>query len=127
MKLSDISREMFGFDISEFSLDMAAMQEVNTPEPSSPTKSRLLSSPHKRSRSRTNGVASGSQASILLQQSQTMRDLEVLILALDALERYAIIYEKLEKYVMTIYEWVCVVLTTGAATNGGVIRVCSRT
>ncbi|GAQ41592.1 nuclear pore complex protein Nup107 [Aspergillus niger] len=96
MKLSDISREMFGFDISEFSLDVAAMQEVNTPEPSSPTKSRLLSSPHKRSRSRTNGVASGSQASILLQQSQTMRDLEVLILALDALERYAIIYEKLE-------------------------------
>ncbi|KAI2839433.1 hypothetical protein CBS11350_7499 [Aspergillus niger] len=96
MKLSDISREMFGFDISEFSLDVEAMQEVNTPEPSSPTKSRLLSSPHKRSRSRTNGVASNSQASILLQQSQTMRDLEVLILAFDALERYAIIYEKLE-------------------------------
>lgn len=127
MKLSDISREMFGFDISEFSLDVEAMQEVNTPEPSSPTKSRLLSSPHKRSRSRTNGVASNSQASILLQQSQTMRDLEVLILAFDALERYAIIYEKLEKYVMTIYDWVCVVLTTGVVTNGGVIRVCSRT
>ncbi|PWY83089.1 nuclear pore complex protein An-Nup84 [Aspergillus sclerotioniger CBS 115572] len=97
MRLSDLSREAFGFDISEFTLEVEAGQEFNTPEPSSPSKSRLLSSPHKRSRSKTNGVASGSQTSILIQQSQTMRDLEVLILAFDSLERFATVFEKLEK------------------------------
>ena len=102
MRLSDLSREAFGFDISEFTLEVEAGQEFSTSEPSSPSKSRLLSSPHKRSRSKTNGVASGSQTSILIQQSQTMRDLEVLILAFDSLERFATVFEKLETYVIMI-------------------------
>ncbi|KAG2415467.1 hypothetical protein HFD88_006658 [Aspergillus terreus] len=94
MRLSDISQESFGFDLTEFPAGVEDGVEPGTPEPSSPTKSRLLGS-HRRSRS--NGVPSTTQTSILVQQSQTMRDLEELILGFDALERFAVAFEKFDK------------------------------
>ncbi|PYH99387.1 nuclear pore complex protein An-Nup84 [Aspergillus ellipticus CBS 707.79] len=96
MRLSDLSQEAFGFDISEFTLDVEAAPEVYD-EPASPSKSRLFGSPHKRSRSRNSVASTGSQTNLLIQQSQTMRDLEALILAFDALERFAILFDKFER------------------------------
>ena len=95
MNLSEISQEAFGFDVAEFPLGME--DGVEAPTPTSPTKSRMFGSAHKRTRS--NGVPSGAQTSILYQLSQTMRDLEALILAFDALENFAMIFEKVDKYV----------------------------
>lgn len=95
MNLSEISQEAFGFDVAEFPLGME--DGVEAPTPTSPTKSRMFGSAHKRTR--FNGVPSGAQTSILYQLSQTMRDLEALILAFDALENFAMIFEKVDKYV----------------------------
>lgn len=95
MNLSDLSRESFGFDVAEFPMEMEDGVDASTPEPMSPSKIRLPGSAHKRSRS--NGVTNGAQQSILYQQSQTMRDLEALILAFDALENFATLWEKLDK------------------------------
>ncbi|PWY89794.1 nuclear pore complex protein An-Nup84 [Aspergillus heteromorphus CBS 117.55] len=96
MRLADLSQEAFGFDISEFTLDIEAVPPENYPsEPASPSKTKLFSSPHKRSRSRTS--VSSAQTNLLILQSQTMRDLEVLILAFDSLENFAVLFEKLEK------------------------------
>ncbi|KAF7585703.1 Nucleoporin nup84 [Aspergillus hancockii] len=97
MRLSDISRQSFGFDLTEFPFGVEDGVEPATPEPSSPTKSRLLGSPHKRNWSSTSRVPSNDQTSLLVQQSQTMRDLEELILAFDALEGFAVVCEKLDK------------------------------
>ncbi|KAE8355571.1 107-domain-containing protein [Aspergillus coremiiformis] len=97
MRLSDISRESFGFDVAEFPFGIEDGEEPPTPELSSPTKSRLFGSPHKRHRSATNRGPSDEQTSLLVQQSQTMRDLEELILAFDALEGFAVVCEKLDK------------------------------
>ncbi|KAL4894005.1 107-domain-containing protein [Aspergillus ambiguus] len=94
MRLSDISVESFGFDLTEFPAGVADDGGPGTPEPSSPTKSRLLGS-HRRSRS--NGVPSSTQTNILIQQCHTMRDLEELILGFDALERFAAAFEMLDK------------------------------
>ncbi|KAF5854945.1 Nucleoporin nup84 [Aspergillus alliaceus] len=98
MRLSDISRESFGFDLAEFPYGVEDGTEPPTPEPASPTKSRLFGSPHKRNRSVSNRAPSDEQTSLLIQQSQTMRDLEELILAFDALEVFAVICEKLDEY-----------------------------
>lgn len=95
MNLAEISQEAFGFDVAEFPLGLE--DGVEAPTPTSPTKSRMFGSAHKRTRS--NGVPSGAQTSILYQLSQTMRDLESLILAFDALENFAMIFEKVDKYV----------------------------
>ncbi|KAE8325534.1 107-domain-containing protein [Aspergillus sergii] len=97
MRLSDISRESFGFDLTELPFGVEDGAEASTPEPSSPTKSRLFGSPHKRNRSLTNRLPSDEQTSLLVQQSQTMRDLEELILAFNALEWFAVVCEKLDK------------------------------
>lgn len=97
MRLSDISRESFGFDLTEIPFGVGDGAEASTPEPSSPTKSRLFGSPHKRNRSLTNRLPSDEQTSLLVQQSQTMRDLEELILAFNALEWFAVVCEKLDK------------------------------
>lgn len=94
MRLSDISKELFGFDLIQFPFGAEDGIEPGTPEPSSPTKSRLFGS-HRRSRS--NGLPSSTQTNLLLQQSQTMRDLEELVLGFDALERFAIILERFDK------------------------------
>ncbi|EAW07749.1 nucleoporin Nup84/Nup107 family protein [Aspergillus clavatus NRRL 1] len=96
MRLSVISRELFGFDVAEFSYGLAGAERA-TPEPSSPTKARILGSPHKRSRSLQNGVPSNDQTTMLALQSQTMRDLEELTLAFDALERFGICWKKIDK------------------------------
>ncbi|KAF9890267.1 Nucleoporin nup84 [Aspergillus nanangensis] len=96
MRLSDISQESFGFDLTEFSAGVEDGAGSATPEPSSPSKSRLLGS-HRRSRSIPSGVPTPSQTNILIQQSSTMRDLEEMILGFDALERFAIAYEKIDK------------------------------
>ncbi|KAI9928847.1 Nucleoporin nup84 [Aspergillus wentii] len=93
MRLSDISQESFGFDIA-FPVEEDGIESA-TPEPASPTKSRLPGSAHKRSRS--NGLPSDAQQALLYEQSQNMRDLEELILAFDALEMFAIVWENLEK------------------------------
>ena len=98
MNLSEISQEAFGFDVAEFPLGME--DGVEAPTPTSPTKSRMFGSAHKRTRS--NGVPSGAQTSILYQLSQTMRDLEALVLAFDALENFAMIFEKVDKYVLFV-------------------------
>ncbi|KAL2818994.1 107-domain-containing protein [Aspergillus cavernicola] len=94
MRLSDISRESFGFDLADFPVDYEDGTDIGTPEPSSPTKTRVYG--HKRSKS-SNSLPSTSQTRLLHAQSQTMRDLEQLILAFDALERFANVCEKLDK------------------------------
>lgn len=96
MNLSHLSQESFGFDVAEFPMEMEDGSDAPTPEPMSPSKIRLPGSAHKRSRS--NGFTNGAQQGILYQQSQTMRDLEALILAFDALENFAMLWEKLDKY-----------------------------
>lgn len=97
MNLSDISQESFGYDVVEYPNTTEDGVEASTLEPSSPTKLKIPGSAHKRSRS--NGVSSDTQTRFLYQQSQTMRDLEALISAFDALENFAVIWEKLDKYV----------------------------
>ncbi|RHZ53342.1 hypothetical protein CDV55_100183 [Aspergillus turcosus] len=97
MRLSDISRESFGFDVADFGYGIPNGSGGATPEPSSPTKSRLLGSAHKRSRSIPNGVPSDEQTNILVMQSQTMRDLEELTLAFDWLERFGLCWKKIDK------------------------------
>ncbi|THC96345.1 hypothetical protein EYZ11_004160 [Aspergillus tanneri] len=97
MRLSEVSRELFGFDLTELSVGIQDGAEQVTPEPSSPTKSKILGSSHRRSRSATNGVPSSSETNILIQQSQTMQDLEQLILAFDAVEKFAAVFERLDK------------------------------
>ncbi|KAL4780475.1 107-domain-containing protein [Aspergillus varians] len=94
MRLSDISRESFGFDIADFPVDYEDGTDIGTPEPSSPTKTRVYG--HKRNRS-SNSLPSTNQTRLLYVQSQTMRDLEQLILAFDALEVFAIVCEKLDE------------------------------
>ncbi|KAH1627953.1 hypothetical protein KXX21_000658 [Aspergillus fumigatus] len=97
MKLSDISRESFGFDVAEFGYGIPNGSDRATPEPSSPTKSRLLGSAHKLNRPIPNGVPSDEQTNILVMQSQTMRDLEELTLAFDGLERFGLCWKKIDK------------------------------
>ncbi|KAF4208003.1 hypothetical protein CNMCM8980_005888 [Aspergillus fumigatiaffinis] len=97
MRLSDVSRESFGFDVAEFGYGIPNGSDRATPEPSSPTKSRLLGSAHKRNRSIPNGVPSDEQTNILVMQSQTMRDLEELTLAFDGLERFGLCWKKFDK------------------------------
>jgi nuclear pore complex protein Nup107 len=94
MYLSEISRESFGFDIAEFPIDAEDGTDAGTPEPSSPTKTRVYG--HKRNKS-SNSLPSTAETRLLYTQSQTMRDLEELILAFDALERFATVCEKLDK------------------------------
>ncbi|KAL2829560.1 107-domain-containing protein [Aspergillus pseudoustus] len=93
MNLSEISRESFGLDIAEFPIDVEGT-DVGTPEPSSPTKTRVYG--HRRNKS-SNSLPSTVETRLLYTQSQTMRDLEELILAFDALERFAAVCEKLDK------------------------------
>ncbi|KKK15621.1 hypothetical protein ARAM_006878 [Aspergillus rambellii] len=95
MRLSDISRESFGFDVADFLMDVEDGVEPNTPESSSPSKTRVFG--HKRNKSSGSGLPSTSQTRLLSEQSQTMRDLEELILAFDALEKFAVICDKLDK------------------------------
>lgn len=99
MRLSDISQESFGFDLTEFPVVEDEVEPLS-PEPTSPTKSRLLA--HKRNRSATNGAPSD-QTNILVQQAQGMLDLEKLILALDALEHFAYVCDKTDKSVALVY------------------------
>lgn len=91
MRVSDVSREMFGFDIAEFPADY---EDNGTPEPSSPTKMKLYG--HSRNKS-SNSLPSTGQTRLLYAESQTWRDLEQLILAFDALENFAHACEKFDK------------------------------
>ncbi|KAL4816451.1 107-domain-containing protein [Aspergillus spinulosporus] len=96
MRLSDLSREFFGFDIADFYPgDYEDVTDHGTPEPSSPSKMRALG--HKRNKSSNTSLPSTSQTRLLYAQSQTMRDLEQLILAFDALEAFALTCEKVDK------------------------------
>lgn len=96
MNLADISQEAFGYNVLEFGMENL---DAPTPEPMSPSKSRVFGSGHKRTRS--NGIPAGEQPAVFFQQAETMHDLEVLILAFDALEDFALTWEKLDKYVLT--------------------------
>lgn len=98
MGLSDVSRELFGFDITEFPVGIMDGLESSIAEPSSPTKARLFGS-HRRSKSASNGVPSSGETNVLIQQSRLMRELEELVLGFEALEEFAITYEKIDKYV----------------------------
>ncbi|KAL4916215.1 107-domain-containing protein [Aspergillus aurantiobrunneus] len=93
MRLSEISLECFGFDVADFPVDYEDGTDIGTPEPSSPAKTRVYG--HKRNKS-SNSVSSTSQTRLLYVQSQTMRDLEELIFAFDALERFAIVCENFD-------------------------------
>lgn len=115
MNLADISQEAFGFDVAEFPMGLDDGVEASASEPMSPNRSRLVGSAHKRTRS--NGASTGAQPSLLFQQSQTMRDLESLILAFDALENFALIWEKLDKYV-TLFLSLNECLLTWLGTDG---------
>lgn len=98
MCLSDISQRAFGFDIAEVPFNVENGVEAKPAEPSSPSRSRLLGSAHKRQRSSiSSGVPSGNEQNILYIQSETMRDLEQLINAFDGLEKYAICHHKFVK------------------------------
>lgn len=68
--------------------------DIGTPEPSSPSKARAYG--HKRNKSSSNSLPSTAQTRLLCAQSRTMRDLEQLILAFDALERFAGVCEKID-------------------------------
>lgn len=94
MRLSDISRESFGFDITDFAMDYEDELDIGTPEPSSPSKARAYG--HKRNKSSSNSLPSTAQTRLLCVQSRTMRDLEQLILAFDVLERFAGVCEKID-------------------------------
>ncbi|PYI19325.1 putative nuclear pore complex protein Nup107 [Aspergillus violaceofuscus CBS 115571] len=97
MNLSDISRESFGFDLAaKFALAMDPDQEFAASEPSSPIKSIPFTSPHKRSRSKTNGNLVLGDTGLLLQQSQIMRDLQTLIMAFDGLEKFSLAWENFD-------------------------------
>ncbi|RAK78269.1 nucleoporin Nup84/Nup107 family protein [Aspergillus fijiensis CBS 313.89] len=97
MNLSDISRESFGFDLAIIlKRAMYPERDFSASEPSSPIKSILFTSPHKRSRSKTNGNPVAGDTGLLLQQSQTMRDLETLIMAFDGLEKFSLALENFE-------------------------------
>jgi nuclear pore complex protein Nup107 len=96
MRLSDLSREFFGFDIADFYPgDYEDGTDRGTPEPTSPSKLRAFG--HKRNKSSNTSLQSTSQTRLLYAQSQTMRDLEQLILAFDALEAFALTCEKVDK------------------------------
>ncbi|KAL4905953.1 hypothetical protein BDW74DRAFT_167585 [Aspergillus multicolor] len=96
MRLSEISLESFGFDIAEFyPADYENGTDRGTPEPSSPSKLKTFG--HKRNKSSSNSVHSTSQHQLLYDQSKTMRDLEELTLAFDALENFALTYEKCDE------------------------------
>ncbi|KAL4790198.1 107-domain-containing protein, partial [Aspergillus venezuelensis] len=94
MRISDISRNSFGFDVADFPVDYEDGLEGGPSEPPSPTKTRVYG--HKRSKSSTNSLPSTDQTKLLYIQSQTIRDLEQLILAFDALENFALVCEKLD-------------------------------
>ncbi|KAI9038731.1 nucleoporin Nup84/Nup107 family protein [Aspergillus affinis] len=94
MGLSDVSRELFGFDVTEFPVNIIDGLD-SIIEPTSPTK-RLFGS-HRRSRSATNGVPSSGETNILIQQSRLMRELEELVLGFEALEAFANTYDKIDK------------------------------
>ncbi|KAL3480168.1 107-domain-containing protein [Aspergillus californicus] len=94
MRLSEISQEAFGFDIADFPVDYEDGGDIGTPEPSSPTKTRVYG--HRRNRS-SNSLPSTHETRILYIQSQNMRDLEHLIIGFDALERFATVCEKIDK------------------------------
>lgn len=96
MNLSDISQKSFGFDIADFPSTIEDGVEAKVPEPSSPTRSRMLS--HRRQRSSiSSGPPSGNEQNILYVQSELMRDLEKLITAFDVLEKYAFWHNKVLK------------------------------
>lgn len=98
MKLSDISRKAFGFDVAELLPQIADEVEPGAPEPPSPTKPKVRGSAHKRQRSSlSNGVPSSNEPYILYLQSLPMRDLEQLIISFDVLETYANYYHKFAK------------------------------
>lgn len=92
MRLSEISLEAFGFDVAAFPL---AAESVVGAEPSEPDSPRTF----RRSQSPSNGIMSHSRQSLMGQQSQTMRDLEQLILGFDGVESFALAWDEYDKYV----------------------------
>lgn len=94
MRTADISIEKFGSDIISMPPQDLGYSEATTP--TSPTKSKRNSLHlHRRSTSGSNNIGLLSAYN----QCQAMRDLESLILGLDAVEAFAIIHEQRSKYV----------------------------
>jgi nuclear pore complex protein Nup107 len=90
MRLADISIEKFGSDIISMPPQDIGYFEATTP--TSPTKAKR-SSLHRRSLSGSNNIGLISAYN----QCQAMRDLESLILGLDAVEQFAIVYDQISK------------------------------
>ncbi|KAJ5361470.1 hypothetical protein N7541_002314 [Penicillium brevicompactum] len=92
MRTADISIEKFGSDIISMPPQDLGYSEATTP--TSPTKSKRNSLHlHRRSTSGSNNIGLLSAYN----QCQAMRDLESLILGLDAVEAFAIIHEQRSK------------------------------
>ncbi|KAL1961949.1 hypothetical protein VTN77DRAFT_730 [Rasamsonia byssochlamydoides] len=93
VRLSETSRQVLGFDITEVPFLEENGLENNVSEPASPTKS-----PSKKSRLRQlNGTQSQNSRVEMYQQAQIMLELEQLILAFDALENFQLIWDQHER------------------------------
>lgn len=103
MPLSDISREILGYDVAEFPLLGDDGLESGLSEAPSPAKA----SPSKKSGLRglrsSIGPQSQSRPAVMFRQSQVMRELEQLILAFDALEKFALAWDELDQYAFCLY------------------------
>lgn len=95
MELSETSREILGFDITEAPLLEEDGLENNVSEPTSPIKS-----PSKKARLRqlsTAGSESQNSRIEMYQQAQIMLELEQLTIAFDALENFQLIWDEHER------------------------------
>lgn len=97
MRLSDISREAFGFDVAEGMIPVEDGDELKSPEPASPTKPRLSHRRHRSSGSMSRKIPTSNDQELLFIQAQPVRDLENIIVAFDAFEKFAVRYNKLAK------------------------------
>lgn len=95
MRLSETSREILGFDITEAPLLEEDGLENHVSEPASPVKS-----PSKKARLRqlsSAGSESENSRLEMYQQAQIMLELEQLTLAFDALENFQLIWDEHER------------------------------
>lgn len=89
MRLEDISMDAFGFDVSEYPLTAESVAE----------SAKVRGSAAEHGQSLSSALSHHDSQSIMCQQSQTMRNLEQLILGLDAVEAFAAALEEYGMYV----------------------------
>jgi nuclear pore complex protein Nup107 len=96
MGISEVSREVIGFDIVDLPLLGEDGPESNPIEPLSPTKSPSKTRPHRRQSSL--GHRHQERYAIMYQQSQRIRELEQLIIVFHALEKFGLAWLDHEVY-----------------------------